>query len=212
MTALTIYDNYEITGCRRLDRAGLPDPEGISTETCDDADAQFWTLYGHIDGRGVEAIGDFADREHAEEVFQRIVGEPFTGSYEAGSRLRLLYAAPRLLSACRMVVERWESGDLAEAARTCQAAIDEASTAPPWVSAEVDVHAVLARRRQIAIVWDVEDVQSVRPDLSDDKAWQVLQQTSQCHDATIGIDWDVLECHASMLFGDAPELDEPEGA
>jgi hypothetical protein len=31
----------------------------------------------------------------------------------------------KLLAACRMVVERWESGNLAEAARMCQAAIDE---------------------------------------------------------------------------------------
>ena len=28
------------------------------------------------------------------------------------------------LSACRMVVDRWESDDLAEAARACQAVID----------------------------------------------------------------------------------------
>jgi hypothetical protein len=35
-------------------------------------------------------------------------------------------AVSRLLAACRMVVERWESGDLAEAARACSAAIAEA--------------------------------------------------------------------------------------
>ena len=29
------------------------------------------------------------------------------------------------LAACRMVVDRWESGDLAEAARACQEVIDE---------------------------------------------------------------------------------------
>jgi hypothetical protein len=40
---------------------------------------------------------------------------------------RLIVAAPRLLAACRMVVERWEIGDLAEAARMCQAAIFEAA-------------------------------------------------------------------------------------
>jgi len=42
---------------------------------------------------------------------------------------RLRNAAPRLLDACRMVVERWETGDLAEAARMCQKAIDEAEAA-----------------------------------------------------------------------------------
>lgn len=33
-------------------------------------------------------------------------------------------ALAEALAACRMVVERWESGDLAEAARACQAVID----------------------------------------------------------------------------------------
>jgi hypothetical protein len=36
--------------------------------------------------------------------------------------------AAQALAACRMVVERWERGDLAEAARMCQAAIDEAES------------------------------------------------------------------------------------
>jgi hypothetical protein len=39
---------------------------------------------------------------------------------------RLRRAAPALLAACRMVVERWERGDLAEAARACSAAVAEA--------------------------------------------------------------------------------------
>jgi hypothetical protein len=38
----------------------------------------------------------------------------------------LLDAAGTLLDACRMVIERWERGDLAEAARACQSAIDRA--------------------------------------------------------------------------------------
>jgi hypothetical protein len=39
--------------------------------------------------------------------------------------------APQLLAACRMVVERWEHGDLVEAARACSAAIAEAEKAAP---------------------------------------------------------------------------------
>jgi len=35
---------------------------------------------------------------------------------------RLIVAAPALLAACRMVTDRWERGDLAEAARACHAA------------------------------------------------------------------------------------------
>ena len=40
---------------------------------------------------------------------------------------RLCMAAPKLLAACRMVVDRWERGDLAEAARACSDAIAEAT-------------------------------------------------------------------------------------
>jgi hypothetical protein len=76
----------------------------------------------------------------------------------------------------------------------------------------IDIHAILATRREIAIVWAIEDVQSIRPDLNEDQAWQVLQAVTRNHDATIGINWDVLACHADMLFGDAPDTDEPEEA
>ncbi len=39
---------------------------------------------------------------------------------------RLIAAAPELIEACRAVVERWESGNLAEATRMCAAAIAKA--------------------------------------------------------------------------------------
>jgi hypothetical protein len=41
------------------------------------------------------------------------------------------HAARALLAACRMVVDRWEHGDLAEAARACSAAIAEAEEGGP---------------------------------------------------------------------------------
>jgi hypothetical protein len=44
---------------------------------------------------------------------------------------RLRKAAPAMLTACRMVVDRWERGDLAEAARACSAAIAEAEEGGP---------------------------------------------------------------------------------
>ncbi len=66
--------------------------------------------------------------------------------------------------------------------------------------------------REISIIWSTEDVQEVRPDLTDDQAWQVLQAAKKDHDATIGINWSVLECHAEMLFGYAPETDKAQEA
>ena len=46
---------------------------------------------------------------------------------EQKANARLIAAAPKLLAACRMVVDRWERGDLGEAARACAAAIAEAT-------------------------------------------------------------------------------------
>jgi hypothetical protein len=46
---------------------------------------------------------------------------------------RLIVAAPALFAACRMVIDRWERGDLAEAARACHTAVDLAMDGPsPW--------------------------------------------------------------------------------
>lgn len=42
---------------------------------------------------------------------------------------QLIAAAPELLEACRMVVTRWERGDLAAAARACAAAVAKATAA-----------------------------------------------------------------------------------
>src|ERR1700729_310440 len=43
---------------------------------------------------------------------------------------RLRKAAPALLEACRMVVKRWERGDLAAAARACSDAVEEVDGIP----------------------------------------------------------------------------------
>ena len=206
MTEQLVYDNYEISGCYRVEDADLVKPGRSFVERCDDdAEAQFWTLYGHIDGQGAQAIGDFTSRVAAEAVYRRIVGEPFTGSYEANPRLRLMHAAPMLLAACEMVTERWETGDLAEAARHCGDAIHEATTAcPPWVSTEPEIHQWLARKHQIASIWWIEDVRGIRPDLTCKQAWEVLKAVRQFEDASVGINWDVLHSHAEILFGPSP--------
>ena len=49
---------------------------------------------------------------------------------------RLRKAAPELLAACRMVVDRWERGDLAEAARACSAAIASVTATQPTTEGE----------------------------------------------------------------------------
>jgi hypothetical protein len=70
---------------------------------------------------------------------------------------------------------------------------------------DTTIHAQLARRKQIAVIWGVEDVQENRPDLDDDQAWQVLLAVKRGHDCNDGINWDTLQMTAEMLFP------EPEG-
>ena len=182
MTTYPVYDNYEISPCHRLDEDGLPDPSGGFVEVCREDEAEFWTLYGHIEGQGVEAIGDFRSREAAERVCYRITGEPFPGSYASWPRLRLMHGAPRLLEAIDSLLEQLAGlqgvsscvdedvlqGEPYLHACAVRAELEQAR--PPLTPAELDIEALLAQQRQIAVLWSIEDVLTVRPDLSDDQA------------------------------------------
>lgn len=94
---MKVYDNYEISPCTRTEE---PDSPGkFYYQVCTAREADVWTLYGHIESEGVEAIGDFSTREAAEKVYFRITGARFTGSYKAQDRLRVMHSGPRLLEA-----------------------------------------------------------------------------------------------------------------
>ncbi len=54
--------------------------------------------------------------------------------------------------------------------------------------------------KEIAIYWHIEDVQDVRPDLTDEHASIVLQHLKKNHDANVGINWDTIEIVADILF------------
>lgn len=62
------------------------------------------------------------------------------------------------------------------------------------------IRSYLDKTGRIAIFWGIDDVKSVRPELTDDQCMEVLQQCDGKHDANIGITWDVIEFHASHLF------------
>ena len=101
---MKVFDNYEISPCHRYEE---PDSPGeFYFEVCEPEEADVWTLYGHINGEGVQAIGDFSKREYAEEVFERITGIPFTGSYKAEAHLRIMHAGPRLLDVLSVLLRQ----------------------------------------------------------------------------------------------------------
>jgi len=54
--------------------------------------------------------------------------------------------------------------------------------------------------RQVAIVWDISDVKSERPDLTDEQAMEVLQDISKHHDADLGVCWETIRVVADNLF------------
>ena len=69
----TRFDDYEIHGVYEFSE----DDRSFCEQVPDD-EAQFWSLYGHIPGQGLDCIGDFKTRQHAEEVFARITGRCYT--------------------------------------------------------------------------------------------------------------------------------------
>jgi len=68
------------------------------------------------------------------------------------------------------------------------------------------VHSILAGQRKIAAIWCSDDVRNSRPDLTDQQAWEVLEQVRDIHDAEWGISWTTLQTVADDMF---PEPDEP---
>lgn len=53
---------------------------------------------------------------------------------------------------------------------------------------------------QIAVVWSIDDVHTVRKDLSPEQAMDVLKLVESDHDANVGVNWDVLQNAANELF------------
>jgi len=64
----------------------------------------------------------------------------------------------------------------------------------------IDAHQLLRKHRMIGAIWCIEDVQEVRLDLTDDQAWEVLQEVERKHDAEFGISWTSLKIFADELF------------
>lgn len=59
---------------------------------------------------------------------------------------------------------------------------------------------ILLQNRQVATIWDIHDVQRLRPELNDDQAWEVLKAADRHPDAASGITRDTLKAAAQSLF------------
>lgn len=66
---------------------------------------------------------------------------------------------------------------------------------------ELDIDDLLHDNRMIGHLWSIPDVRSIRPDLSDEQAWQILQHLDQQYDGSLGMSWNDLKRVAEQLFG-----------
>ena len=200
-----VYDNYEISPCRRFEE---PDSPGkFYFELCEPSEADVWTLYGHINGQGVEAIGDFSSREAAEEVFYRITGEAYGSHEQVVSRLRLMHAAPLLLEALEPYAiyaknrMEWANGEDNEdavdyIARKSVHAYTEATPRPPGADA---VTRQIERLLKAGYFSDWDDANKVCPDFAGLNAsyvtwmvlgWENLDRSQQKQMLREFVDWD----------------------
>ena len=53
---------------------------------------------------------------------------------------------------------------------------------------------------QIAIAWGIDDVMTMRGDLTEEQCAKVLESVKKNHDANIGINWEVIELAADTLY------------
>ncbi len=59
---------------------------------------------------------------------------------------------------------------------------------------------LLKARRKVAIIWSIEDVSTIRSDLTTVECWQVLQRAERKHDTRVGLTWHTLQDIADDLF------------
>lgn len=92
----------------------------------------------------------------------------------------------------------------------CVAQLSTAST-ELLTQAIQDLHCELERRPNanwIFSAWHVDDVRSERPDLTKEQCREVLRNLKRNHDANIGINWEVINVVAAILYPAPDNLDE----
>ena len=55
-------------------------------------------------------------------------------------------------------------------------------------------------KTSISITWNNSDVLFVREDLTQQQASEVLEEVLRRHDASIGVNWDIIEAVADDMF------------
>lgn len=56
--------------------------------------------------------------------------------------------------------------------------------------------------------WHISDIRQQRPDLTDDQCRKVLRNLKRKHDANLGINWEVIDIVAGILYPEPKNLAE----
>lgn len=70
---------------------------------------------------------------------------------------------------------------------------------------ELDLHALLAERHAIALVWDADMLRSHYPHLTAEQAWEALRECERNYTAEAGLTWDDVAEVVTGRFPDAAE-------
>jgi hypothetical protein len=65
---------------------------------------------------------------------------------------------------------------------------------------DIDLDKMLEEERKIAVIWTIAHVKEMRPDLSDDQAWEVLKLCRARWGSCQGIDWQTITGTADDLY------------
>ncbi|HLJ45701.1 MAG TPA: hypothetical protein VKU01_06830 [Bryobacteraceae bacterium] len=104
---------------------------------------------------------------------------------------------------CILQLHFWDEPDTTEAAMAeAKAQMLVAAlnlTGSGWVLPPYP-HWTLRHDKQIADIWGIEDVQTLRPKLTADQAWEILQRVDDDHDPNHGITRKTIRRVADELF------------
>lgn len=78
------------------------------------------------------------------------------------------------------------------------------------LSKPTNATSLFTSRGEVPFIWSIHDVRRVRPDLSDNEAFTVLEALQLGHDSNYGVTWDTISYAADTLFGESSVAPCPE--
>jgi hypothetical protein len=93
-----------------------------------------------------------------------------------------------------------DTNEAAEAEAKAQLVVQALNMQGGWINQYHVTRCTLKAHKEIATIWSVWDLLHIRPDLSEDQAWKVLQQVDGCRGRKRGITLYKLRITASQMF------------